>query len=112
MSENLFPRLLTLRNLGGDYVDVVADATDDGLFAIHRSIGETQKTFWTVTHIPTLTAIASWCFNREEALTTLRTLRQMPWSWQTDDLKFLRLQLDAAPPGVRQKMTSLIAGVA
>lgn len=95
-------RLLTLSRRNGDNdVPVVVNIIESELFAVHRSIGEDRKHLWTVTHVPTLTAITDSCVNRNQAFGIIRSLLDLAWDWNSEDVRYYRNQLLDSPAGVR-----------
>jgi hypothetical protein len=112
MTEELFPRTLTLKHVGGPTETVVTAATEDDIFAVHRSIGgDEYRRFWTVTHIPTGLAITNCCFSRPEAIKIVEQLRLIPWDWESNEHATFKLHLRTAAPHIRAKMNDIVLGV-
>lgn len=111
MTEEFFPRMMQLRRRDREIVQTVVDVTTDELFGVHRSIESAITRHWTVTHVPTGTAITDACFSRPEAVKVIEQLRLMPWDWNNEDSTVFVALLKRAAPSVRAKMNDLVMGV-
>src|ERR1700679_3218304 len=101
LAEETFPRLLELKRRNRERMKFVGDATEDGFFAVHKSIGEGYTHLWTVTHIPSGTAITDSCMSREAAWRIVKLLRNLPWEWTNVSASYFRERLTEAPMGIR-----------
>lgn len=101
MSEEAFPRLLDLKRRNREHMKFVGDTTDDGLFAVHKSIGVGREHLWTVTHVPSGAAITDSCMSREAAWTIVKLLRKLPWEWSNTSAAYFRARLAESPMGIK-----------